>query len=572
MEPKSGTPLIKLRSDLRNLKYSQFGEKLYVQHDIPDYKEPGRKTNQLNARTNDLERFTKLLTSKPGLKFMANQALLQQANTLQDLKSASKKKGGGFDLKGLGQALAKKAIKTATNTVAATASILAQVPVNGTGTHFIRGLAPSGYLQSGGSRDTALGQFLQNQGIGGGVNGGALALNGDTIIPDILPSKKGKGGFIVDEVLQGKVLRGESDFSRLSPLPYYDNAGKVLDVLDKKITRTRIKAINNQGKEVEVDQKPAKPDILKYQPHEDIPGRTDTSFKFEGNYTTSPVNIQVKYKLGDQGNPNSAYDGVDQINKLGVSTEELLYTEGKDIIPFEFNIFEPGKERFLYFRAFLDSLDDSYTGDWAGTKYVGRAEQFYTYQGFNRNVNFSFKVAAFSKEELLPLYKKLNYLAAATAPSYASNGEFMKGTLCALTIGDYLSKQNGFISSINLTWQTNYPWEIDSQEIGTAIVPHILDVSVAFTPIHDFNVKSDINTDIGETYFGPATVERPKVEGLQVASAPVQPFDTGGPTAPSNLPITPAPKPLVGTVEVGEGAFGGPFDQGNFQDIDQLNG
>lgn len=577
-DDKLGKPLITLKSEYRDLKYSTFGETPYVYHKVPDYDEPDHKHNQVNARIDDLKRITKMLASKPGFKFLKNQALLQQVDTLQTLKSASKKKGGGFNFKGLGKAIAKKAIKTATNTVTATASILAQVPVNGTGTHFIRGLVPSGYLQSGGSRDTGFGQFLADQGIGGGVNGGALALNGETIPVN------------VDEVLRKKL--SESELARLYPLHYYtpqrapDTSGKTSTILgtpgsvisklplknSKNISRFKVKDIN--GKEVEVDQKPVTPDLLKYQPHEGIPGRSDTSFKLNGSYTTSPVNIQVKYKLGDQGNKDSAYNGVDQINKLGVSTESLLQSEGKDIIPFEFNVFEPGKERFLYFRAFLDSLDDSYTGNWSGAKYVGRAEEFYTYQGFNRNINFSFKVAALSKDELLPLYKKLNYLAASTAPSYASNGEFMKGTLCAVTIGDYLSKQNGFISSVNLTWQTNYPWEIDSEDTGRAIVPHILDVSVSFTPIHDFNVKSDIDTDIGETYFGPATVARSKkLRPLAVASAPVQPFDTGGPTASTNMPIPPIqpPKPLVGSVEVGQGAFGGPFDQGDYIDLEYVD-
>ena len=51
---KDGTPLIKLRSDLRNLKYSDTGDKPYVQHKIPSYEKDGRRTNQINARTNDL--------------------------------------------------------------------------------------------------------------------------------------------------------------------------------------------------------------------------------------------------------------------------------------------------------------------------------------------------------------------------------------------------------------------------------------------------------------------------------------------------------------------------------------
>ena len=83
-----GKPLITLKTDWRGLKFSDFGEKPYVQHDLPSLEGSGRKHNQINARTNDLERFTKLIIRKPGLKFQGNQALLQQADTINDLKKA----------------------------------------------------------------------------------------------------------------------------------------------------------------------------------------------------------------------------------------------------------------------------------------------------------------------------------------------------------------------------------------------------------------------------------------------------------------------------------------------------
>jgi hypothetical protein len=80
----------------------------------------------------------------------------------------------------------------------------------------------------------------------------------------------------------------------------------------------------------------------------------------------------------------------------------------------------------------------------------------------------------------------------------------MRGTFCNLTIGDYLDQQDGFISSVNLSWQKEYPWEIDVDELDTPILPHILDVSIDFTPIHTFNVKEDINNTT-EKYFGRKT-------------------------------------------------------------------
>ena len=200
------------------------------------------------------------------------------------------------------------------------------------------------------------------------------------------------------------------------------------------------------------------------------------------------------------GNRNLAGPKVDELNMydVGPQSEEILKA---DIIPFQFNVFSPNESAYIYFRAFLEDFSDDYTGDWSGTKYIGRAEEFYTYQGFKRDISFSFKIAAFSKEELAPLYNKLNYLVGTTAPTYKANGQFMRGTLTAITVGDYLTNQNGFISKVGLKWDKSYPWEIDLYNEGLPRVPHILDVSINFTPIHDFNVKTNINTAAGESYF-----------------------------------------------------------------------
>ena len=104
-------------------------------------------------------------------------------------------------------------------------------------------------------------------------------------------------------------------------------------------------------------------------------------------------------------------------------------------------------------------------------------------------MSFGFKAAAFSKKQLQPIYQKLNHLVGGTAPTYGSEGLFMRGTLLKLTIGDYIKDQNGFLTSVSLTWNTDYQWEIE----GALKVPHVLDVSCEFTPIHTFNPEFGID-------------------------------------------------------------------------------
>ena len=274
----------------------------------------------------------------------------------------------------------------------------------------------------------------------------------------------------------------------------------------------------------------------------------------------------------------------------------------KQFIPFSFSSITPDKSFTLFFNAFLDSYSDSFQGTWNGTQYIGRAEQFYTYQGFGRDINFAFKVAAFNRNDLRPVYRKLNVLAGTTAPSYSKEGNFMRGTLTRISIGDLLYRQNGYISGVDLSWNTSYLWEKDFQTLDSPNrrVPHIMDVSVRFTPIHDFNVKSDLDFNEGETYFGRNLAKDTGKTVNALTPAGLAPLPLKGPTAskftipkprsiisPLNVPVSgivssPTPSPSannvsipkpkrIGTLILDEpGDFGGGFDQGNYDNIDDL--
>ena len=64
-----------------------------------------------------------------------------------------------------------------------------------------------------------------------------------------------------------------------------------------------------------------------------------------------------------------------------------------------------------------------------------------------------------------------------------------------LTMGDYFYKIPGILNNLNISWDKNYPWEINHEKSRLLkVLPHILDVSVSFTPIHDFVPNSDYNT------------------------------------------------------------------------------
>jgi len=164
----------------------------------------------------------------------------------------------------------------------------------------------------------------------------------------------------------------------------------------------------------------------------------------------------------------------------------------KDLVDFKIYVYDQGNTEeaaLIQFRALLDSFSDNFTANWNSSQLIGRPESFVNYTGFGRNVSIGFKIAAFSRAELMPLYAKLNYLVSTTAPTFSDDGLFMRGTLVRITLGDYLDKAWANIGTIGLNWQTNYPWEIrldDGKEKDIMVLPHVLDVTLSADIHHDF--------------------------------------------------------------------------------------
>ena len=163
----------------------------------------------------------------------------------------------------------------------------------------------------------------------------------------------------------------------------------------------------------------------------------------------------------------------------------------------------------ITFRAYLDNIDDNYKASHTAFKYNGRPESFYKYDSFNRSISVSFKIAAQTRHEMQPLYKKLNYLAAQTAPEYNSTSGRIMTPYMRLTVGDWMQRIPGILESVRLSWSKDYPWEIKSDEndkdSDMAILPHLLDVAISFTPIHDFIPSNNEGTSyIGHQSFSPS--------------------------------------------------------------------
>ncbi len=127
-----------------------------------------------------------------------------------------------------------------------------------------------------------------------------------------------------------------------------------------------------------------------------------------------------------------------------------------DFIKFKF--FDVVNSQFIVFRALLSGISDSITPEWTGTRYIGRPDQVYVYNGAERKINFSFDVYPKTKQELPVLWDKLNYLVGLCYPSYTSNR--MVAPFINLTIGDMFKGTPGFLDSLSVEVNDLSTWEI----------------------------------------------------------------------------------------------------------------
>jgi len=221
--------------------------------------------------------------------------------------------------------------------------------------------------------------------------------------------------------------------------------------------------------------------------------RNSINLKNVYNYTLASGNgVPEDYKIAlDKITAGDIYsDTVATHNKYNPGNTHA----GNDLAKFSIGVVQnndTGLSNFMHFRAFIDSFSDSYSSNWGSYNYVGRGDKFYNYEGFERTINLSFTVYAQSKAELIPMYKKLNYLASSLAPDYSNSG-FMKGNLHKLTIGGYLFDQVGIIKSITYDVPEETSWEIGIDEVGgedTSVkeLPHMIKVTgLTFVPIQHF--------------------------------------------------------------------------------------
>ena len=203
----------------------------------------------------------------------------------------------------------------------------------------------------------------------------------------------------------------------------------------------------------------------------------DTSYDYitkSTDYSITPTLDRIYYSSADK----RTFNPIDTENDLIKFRISIINPTIPDQDPFHLN-----------FRAYIDSLSDSYSSDWKSQTYMGRGEKFYKYNSFERDISLAFTIVADNKDNLKIMYNQLNTLAASLAPTYTGQG-YMAGNLHKLTIGNYVYDQPGILTSLTYDIMDESPWEIDKDNQ----LPFYIKVTgMKFIPIHQFRPESNFN-------------------------------------------------------------------------------
>jgi len=496
-----GKGLIDLKTDLKSLKYQGVNgsQPPFVTKDINNPPSNSRIAQEVNSRVDDVVRVTKAILPTNS-RFLENQAKLVQFDSEIKLNPFRD------TFRETGQKLIQRVKTTAVDLAKTSASTVAQAGVAGTGTRF---------------------------GIGFQKINSAAALQGNTINPsDELKNSRNRQnipkGQIGSETVRQQIPASEEITNKFDDTRgYLPNELKGVSKTGQYIRRVQ------EGKEIEItdstretitalkDKKTTLPNTSEPDPGTltgargevktgraiklfDFRAKTPGEDRYNGSGSTKYVK-ETRVGLGDQGirpeNPldytKTRAESIDKLNVLDIleTPTPIIGTslgDGRDLIKFRFQVITPESNAYLFFRAYLTDFSDGFRGSWSETKYIGRGEAMQTYDGFSRDISLGFKIAASTRAEMEPLYRKMVYLASSTAPTYATSENFMRGTFVRLTVGSYLYEVPGVITSVDYKWQTDYPWEIAFQNPEGGIdddmqeLPHVMDCSISFKPIHDF--------------------------------------------------------------------------------------
>ena len=197
------------------------------------------------------------------------------------------------------------------------------------------------------------------------------------------------------------------------------------------------------------------------------------------SYTIDGSSVIVSDKFGGIVKEGRILDRMEKQNLVKYGEGDVSEVYGDDYIRFQFYDLNNGKS--IVFPAILSGISDAVTPEYSSEKYIGRPDKVHTYVGTDREISFNFSVAATSKQDLIVVWEKMNYLMGLTYPNWKkiSNSNRMDAPFITLTIGDMYDRVPGFLSGLSFSVNDQSTWDIDE---GYQL-PKVMDVECTFTHI-----------------------------------------------------------------------------------------
>jgi hypothetical protein len=180
----------------------------------------------------------------------------------------------------------------------------------------------------------------------------------------------------------------------------------------------------------------------------------------------------------------------DKITALDIADINSPYIQGtrEDLIDFFLEDGDQGKN-LMAFRCTVTNFSDSFSPGWDKIDIMGRPDGAYIYTSFERNISFDFHVMALTRSEMIPMWRKLNYLASYTMPDFQRNGNRPGGPFMRITLGSLFRNTPGFLTQLSYSVNEDTSWDIGEDPLATTIpkqLPMGVDVSIGFRVIGDY--------------------------------------------------------------------------------------
>ena len=190
------------------------------------------------------------------------------------------------------------------------------------------------------------------------------------------------------------------------------------------------------------------------------------NLKFATTFTSDGLN-QLSVLKGQNGSSTVKFDKMPfnpSLSSMHPNWKEYdPYND--DLIAFFF--YDVVNKKYIPFRATVKGISEGNTAFWDELRFLGRADQLYSYNGFSRTLSFSFNIVISSISELLPSWTKINYLASAVKPSNYTRSEtvgtvynrFIVPPMFMITIGDLYRFQPIVLRSVTVNIPEDALWE-----------------------------------------------------------------------------------------------------------------